>query len=427
MNLYDSNKIINHLKSFNTYKFVDSYKDSNLIILNTCSIRKKSELKVFNYLNKLKKLKIFNNKTIVCLCGCLATHLKDKIFSRTNLVNIICGPKSIQNLNNLIIKFVKYKKRLIDIKNRNISENINKILSDNVKINSFVTIMEGCNKFCSYCIVPFTRGFELSRKPESIINQICYLSKNKIIEINLLGQNVNAYNSFFKNGIKCDFTDLLCLISKINKIKRIRFTTSHPYNFNNKLINSYKYLSKLVNFLHLPVQSGSNKILKLMGRKYTIEYYKEIIYKLLYIRPNMLFSTDFIVGFPNETEKDFLMTLDLIKEIKFDYSYIFMYSPRQGTISFNMIDNIDNNEKKRRFKEIKKLIIENVSEINKKMLFNIYKILVEGFSKKDFSYLFGRTENNRKVFFIGKKNLLGKLVSVKIYKISTYYLYGKLV
>ncbi len=429
MNHYDSNKILNLLK-INNNLIVDNYKDSDLIILNTCSIRKKSENKVFNFIEKLRSFKKTNSNLIICVCGCLSTHLKDKIFLRNNLVDIICGPQSIHKLNKLIYKFIKYKKKIIYIKSSKIDKNYiyNKDFdNNNIKLSTYVTIMEGCNKFCSYCVVPYTRGKEISRSPEKIIDEICYLSNNNIREINLLGQNVNAYSGTFDDGNLCSFSSLLNIISKIDKIKRIRFTTSNPYNFNNDIINCYKNIKKIVSYLHLPVQSGSNKILKLMRRRYNIELYKELINKILYIRPNMIFSTDFIVGFPGEKEKDFLLTLDLINELKFDHSYIFIYSPRPGTESFYMKDNIDLIEKKRRFKEIKLLIDNNIIYWNKKMLNNNYKILVEGYSKKDSKFLFGRTENNRKVYFIGNKNLLGKLINVNITDISNKnYLYGNL-
>ncbi len=429
MNHYDSNKILNLLK-INNHLIVDNYKDSNLIILNTCTVRKKSEDKVFNFIEKLRTLKNNNSNLIICICGCLSTQEKQKIFLRNNLVDIICGPQSIHKLNKLIYKFIKYKKKIIDVKSYKIDKNYiygKNLNYNNFKFNTYVTIMEGCNKFCSYCIVPFTRGKEISRSPENIIDEICYLSKNNIYEINLLGQNVNAYSGVFKNGKLCSFSNLLYMVSKINNIKRIRFTTSNPYNFNDDIINSYKNINKIVNYLHLPVQSGSNKILKLMRRKYTIEWYKELVNKILCVRPNMIFSTDFIVGFPGETEKDFILTLDLINQLKFDHSYIFIYSPRPGTESFYMNDNIDLIEKKRRFKEIKLLIDNNVIYWNKKMLNNKYKILVEGFSKKNSKYLFGRTENNRKVYFIGNKNLLGKIISININDISNKnYLYGNL-
>ncbi len=431
MNYYDTTKIINYLNNYNKfYKIVDNYNKSDIIILNTCSIRKKSEEKVFNFIKKFRNIKILNKNLIICLCGCLAVQEKENIFIRSNLVDIICGPQSIHNIHNLIINFIKNKKKIIDIKSYNINKNINSKLinyKNNIKLYSYVTIMEGCNKFCTYCIVPFTRGREISRSPEKILDEICYLSNNNICEINLLGQNVNTYLGVFNNKKLCSFSNLLKLISNIKNIKRIRFTTSHPYYFNNDIINSYKNIKKIVNFLHLPVQSGSNKILKLMNRKYNIEFYKELINKILFVRPKMIFSTDIIVGFPNESEKDFILTLDLISEIKFDNSYIFMYSPRPGTKSFYMNDNIDILEKKRRFMEVKKLIDNNILYWNKKMLFNKYKILIEGVSKKNKDYLFGRTENNRKVYFLGKNNLLGKLIYVKIIKIEKYYLYGNII
>ncbi len=434
MNHYDSMKIINHLNYFNKYKFIKSFYNSDIIILNMCSVRKKSEDKVFNYLKKINILKLNNNNLIVCICGCFSLKSKNIFLKDYDIINIIFSSKYINNLHFLINEYKKKKKKIIYINNyKNIYKSnikdlyIKKNYFKNVKVYSYVSIMQGCNKYCSYCIVPFTKGKEISRSPEDIINEICYLSKNNIKEINLLGQNVNSYNSFFSNGNICKFSDLLYLISNIKDIERIRFTTSHPIDFKDDIINCYKNISKIVNYLHLPVQSGSDKILKLMGRKYNILYYKELVNKILSVRPNLTFSTDFIVGFPNESENDFILTLDLINEIKFDHSYIFMYSPRPGTKSYNYIDNIDMVEKKRRFFEIKKLIDKNVLYYNNKMLGNKYKILVEGLSKKNRKYLYGRTENNRKIFFLGNINLLGNLINIKIYKLKNNYLYGKLI
>ncbi len=434
MNHYDSIKIINHLDYFNKYKFIESFNNSDIIILNMCSVRKKSEDKIFNFLKKLKIIKLNNPKLIVCICGCISQYTKNFFLKKFNIINIIFNSKYINNLHYLINKYLKYKKKLIYLNNLNINyeyntENlyIKKNYLNNIKVCSYVSIQQGCNKYCSYCIVPYVKGNQISRLPENIINEICYLSKNNVKEINLLGQNVNSYKSVFKNGNKCNFSDLLYLISNIKNIERIRFTTSHPVDFTNDIIECYKYINKIVNFLHLPIQSGSDRILKLMNRRYSVSFYKELVVKILSIRPNLTFSTDFIVGYPNESENDFLLTLDLINEIKFDHSYIFMYSPRPGTKSYKYNDNIDILEKKRRFLEVKRLIDNNFIYYNKKMLGNNYKILVEGFSKKNKKYLFGRTENNRKVFFKGNLKLLGNLIIVRIIKIKDNYLYGKLI
>ncbi len=429
INEYDSSKIINLLETLGDYKQIIDYKIADLIVLNGCSIRQKSENKLLNFINKIEKNRV--KKSILCVCGCVASQKGNELFLYNDIVNIICGPQSIYKLYYLILEYLRFKKKIIDIKSFNLEKNffLNKNNNnENIRLSTYVPIMEGCNKFCSYCIVPFVRGREISRLPDNIIKEINYLSKYNINEINLLGQNVISYKSFWLNGKLCNFSSLLKKISYINNIKRIRFTTSHPIDFNDDIIYTYKVIPKIVNYLHLPVQSGSNKILKLMNRKYCIEYYKELINKILDVRPKMIFSTDFIIGFPGETEKDFLLTLDLIKELKFDHSYIFIYSPRPGTKSFLMKDNISLLEKKRRFYEVKKLINKNIIYWNKTFLNKKLIILVEGVSKKNSSYLFGRTENNRKVYFLyNSHSILGKLVKVRITKMEINYLYGNLI
>ncbi len=429
MNQYDSNKIISYLNSSGNYKIVNFIsKDIDLIILNTCSIRQKAQNKLFCYLDRIKLIKKNNPNMIVIVCGCVATQERKKIFLRNNIVDIIFGPQNLNKILYLINKFKKKRKKVIDINLSSIKKkfsNSNYYLGSR-RTSSFVSIMEGCNKHCSYCIVPYTRGREISRSPMEIISEICFLSSKGICEVNLLGQNVNAYSSFLSNGKKCNFSYLLNLISEIDGIKRIRFTTSHPNNFSKDLILSYKNIPKIVNFLHLPVQSGSNKILKLMRRGYTIEYYKKLIDSILSVRPNMIFSSDFIVGFPGENLDDIKLTLNLISEIKFDNSYIFIYSPRPGTRSFYTNDNINIEEKKNRLLMLQNLIYKNSIYWINSMLYTKQNILVENYSKNNLEFLYGRTENNKIVYFKGNKELIGKLVNVNITNIKKNSLYGNL-
>ncbi len=429
MNKYDSSKIIAYLlKYFNNFIITKNILKSDFIILNTCSVRQKAQNKLLYFFDKIKKVKIINPNLIVAVGGCIAVQEKEKLFLKFNLIDIIFGTHNIKKLPFLIKNFQKNKNKIIYVKFTNkINKNINSINYYNSIISkSFVSIMEGCNKFCSYCIVPFLRGKEISRTPEDIINEIYNIVNMGIVEINLLGQNVNAYSSFFNNGKKCNFSNLLYLISEIDNVKRIRFTTSHPSNFNNDLITAYKNISKIVDFLHLPVQSGSDRILKIMKRNYTINDYKKIIDNLLNIRPNMIFGSDFIVGFPTENKDDFNLTLKLIYDIKFDSSYSFIYSPRPGTKSFYMKDNISIFEKKNRLYKLQKLLYDNSVYWNNILLNSIQEIIVEGISKRN-NFYYGRSRNNKIIYFKSGRNLLGKLLNIKVNLIKNNCLYGKLI
>lgn len=360
MNQYDSNKIVYYLNKFEKYIIVDSYDAADVIILNTCSVRHNAQEKLFHLLGRIQEYKNRKSNVIVCVGGCVSVQEKKNIFLRSRTVDIIFVPKNISKIYYFISQFRLNHKKIInfDVVSENDYKYSNTLLEK--KFFSYVTITEGCNKYCTYCIVPFTRGKEVSRNPEIIIKEIKYLVNKGVQDINLLGQNVNSYISCYKNGFKCDFVDLLYNISEIPGVNRLRFTTSHPVNFTDKLIMAYKNIKQLVNYLHLPVQSGSNVILQKMHRNYTIELYQDIIKKILLVRPNMLFGTDFIVGFPGETEHDFNLTLKLVLEIKFDTSYLFIYSPRPGTIASNMKDNVSLLEKKSRLFKLQKLIKQNI-------------------------------------------------------------------
>ncbi len=431
MNHYDSNKIKVYLSNDNNYVLSNNLLEADLIILNTCSVRQKAQDKLFFFLDRIKDIKKKKKHIIVAVGGCVSVQEKENIFLRSNIVDIIFGPQTLHKISNFIKKFEKNKKKIIDIEFSNIEKDKNFSMNFNSNFNrrtlSYVSIMEGCNKCCSYCIVPTTRGREVSRLPENIISEICRLSLYGISEVNLLGQNVNAYHSVFKNNKKCNFSDLLKLISKIKGIKRIRFTTSHPNNFTDELISTYSKIKKIVNFLHLPIQSGSNRILKLMRRNYTVEYYEELIKKILFVRNNMIFASDFIVGFPTENKKDFKLTLDLISKIKFDNSFVFTYSPRPNTISSKMLDNISIEEKKYRLYKINNLLHLNSIYWLNKMVYSRQTVLVENISNKNLGFYFGYTENNKIIYFKGNKELLGQLVNIKITKLYKNSLYGTLI
>ncbi len=431
MNQYDSNKIRTYLNIYGNYKLVYSLVNVDLIILNTCSVRQKAQDKLFFFLENIKNIKRNNKNLIIAVGGCVSVQEKENIFLRSNIVDIVFGPQTLYKIYDLILNFEKNKKKIIDVDFDNIEKDVNITNNLNINLNrrslSYVSIMEGCNKFCSYCIVPYTRGREISRSPENIISEICRLSLYGISEINLLGQNVNSYCGKFKNNKKCNFSCLLKLISKIKGVKRIKFTTSHPNNFNEELINMYKKSKKIINFLHLPIQSGSDKILKIMRRNYTVEFYKKIIQKILFIRKKMVFGSDFIVGFPTEDNRDFNLTMKLISDIKFDNSFVFMYSPRPYTKSFNFKDDVDILEKKERLYKINNLLYKNKLYWLNKMLNTKQSVLVDNFSRKIPNYLFGYTENNKIIYFKGNKKLLGKLVDIKITKLFNNYLYGNII
>ncbi|CAL4043426.1 tRNA-2-methylthio-N(6)-dimethylallyladenosine synthase [Buchnera aphidicola (Tetraneura ulmi)] len=425
MNEYDSELIEKQLTT-KKYKITKNPEKADILILNTCSIREKAQEKVFHQLGRWKKIKKKKPNTIIAVGGCVATQEGKKIYKRANYINIVFGTQTLHKLskmiemahysNNLIIdiSFNTFKKFKIKKETKIIKK----------KISSFVSIMEGCNKYCSFCIVPFTRGKEISRPVNHILKEIKQLSENGVREINLLGQNVNSYLGIGRYNKMCKFSELLQMVAEINGIDRIRFTTSNPFQFTDDIINVYKTTKKIVNFLHLPIQSGSNRILKKMKRLHTIQEYKEIVNKLINIRKNIQISSDFIVGFPGETEQDFLETIKIIEEIKFDMSFSFIYSKRPGTPASKMKDLTSIQEKKERLYFLQKKINEQTLFWSKKMLNKKKTILVEKESENKIFNLKGKTENNRNVFFKGEKKLIGNFTKVKITSFSTHNLYG---
>ncbi|WP_343192043.1 tRNA (N6-isopentenyl adenosine(37)-C2)-methylthiotransferase MiaB [Buchnera aphidicola (Formosaphis micheliae)] len=427
MNNYDSSIISRILKKENNYDIIDTSETADILILNTCSIREKAQEKVFHQLGRWKNLKYKNPNLIIAVGGCVATQEGEKIKERAKYVDIIFGTQTLHRLSNMIKNVHKSKNTVIDITFPKI-EKFDYILKPDVsQVSAFVTIMEGCNKYCSFCIVPYTRGREISRPYNDILHEIYQLSKTGVKEINLLGQNVNAYKIFNKNGTIYKFSELLRDVAKIETIKRIRFTTSNPIEFTDDIIEVYKDTPKLVNYLHLPVQSGSDRILKLMKRSHTISEYKKIIKKILKIRPNIHISSDFIVGFPGETSHDFQKTLSLVREIKFDTSYSFLYSPRPGTPASKLLDNIQEHEKKQRLYTLQKLINQQTEYWNKKILHSTQSVLVEGISKKNIMKLSGRTDTNKIVHFTGSPKMIGTLVNLKITHYYQNSLKGELI
>jgi tRNA-2-methylthio-N6-dimethylallyladenosine synthase len=426
MNEYDSSMIVNLLEKDN-YIITENIEKADIFILNTCSIREKAQEKVFHQLGRWKKLKNRNPDIIIAVGGCVATQEGKEIFKRANYVDIVFGTQTLHKLPNMILQSKKNRKRAINITFPKL-EKFNYVLKPKkILYSSAISIMEGCNKYCSFCVVPYTRGNEISRPCDDVLFDISNLAEKGTREIILLGQNVNAYQGITFNGGICYFSELIRLVAEINGIERIRFITSNPLEFSDDIVEVYRDTPKLVSFLHLPVQSGSNKILHLMKRSYTIEDYESIILKLINARPNIQISSDFIVGFPGESQEDFQKTIQFIKKINFDMSFSFIYSARPGTPASEMEDNLHLIEKKERLYLLQNLINTQTMMWSRKMFGTIQSILVEGYSKNTNLKLYGKTENNRTVVFSGTSKMIGNFVNVKITKIHTHSLEGVLV
>ena len=413
MNEYDSSKMVDMMCTERGMEQTKDPSEADLILLNTCSIREKPQEKVFSQLGRWKPLKNQNPELIIGVGGCVASQEGENIIKRAPYVDIVFGPQTLHRLPKLYDDAVKTRTPSIDTSFPKIEKFSSLPDAINVNPSAFVSIMEGCSKFCSFCVVPHTRGLEVSRPPEQILNEIKNLAERGVREINLLGQNVNAYRAKDMHGIKLRLADLLHLVADIDGVDRIRFTTSHPLQFTDDLISSFEN-RKLANYLHLPVQSGSDRILKLMERKHKIELYIDRIEKLRSIRPDISISSDFIVGFPGETDVDFEETIDLINKIKFDQSFSFIFSPRPNTPAAEMIDDVPYKEKLRRLNELQALINQNANKISQSMIGSEQNVLVEKQSKKDHHQITGRTENNRWVNFDGPRDLIGSFVNLHI-------------
>ena len=426
MNEHDSENIEGLLIELGFTK-TDEMDDSNIIILNTCSIRENAHNKAFGMLGRIKHLKENNNNNIiVCLCGCMAQEevVVNEILDKYKFVNFVFGTHNLYDLPRLIYENIENKKTDVCVYSYegDLIENIPVKRSNNYK--AYVNIIYGCDKFCTYCIVPYTRGKQRSREMSDIINEVLDLKKNGYQEVTLLGQNVNAYGKDLEN--KSDLAILLKEVSN-TRIPRIRFITSHPWDFTDEMINVIKENSNIMPYIHLPLQSGSNRILKLMGRKYTREEYKILFNKLKEI-PNVSITTDIIVGFPFETENDFNDTIDMVNYCKYDSAFTFIYSPRNGTPASKLFldDKTDISVKENHLYQLNEIVNKYSKENNMKLLNTIQLVLVEGLSNKD-KELFGYTENNKLVNFKGSKDLIGKIVRVKIIDAKSFSLDGEII
>lgn len=426
MNEHDSEKISWILENMN-YIETNNIEEADFIIYNTCLVRENAEVKVYGNVGSLKQLKRQKPDLMIAICGCMMQReeARNVILSKHKHVDIIFGTHNIHKLPQLINNHLQTGETIVDIfeDGREIIENINSNRKYSYK--AYVNIMYGCNNFCTYCIVPYTRGRENSREPENIIKEIEELAKNGCKEVTLLGQNVNSYGKTLK--MDYGFTDLLKDINNIDGIERIRFMTSHPKDLSDELINCYATLDKLCEHLHLPVQSGSNKVLKEMNRNYTREDYLKIINKLKKSVPNISITTDIIIGFPGETEDDFNGTLELVKEVRYDSAFTFLYSIREGTKAAKMENQIDEKMKHNRFQRLTDTLNEIALDINQQLVGETMEVLVEEVSKNNAEVLTGRTRSNKLVHFKGNEELIGSLVNVKIENVKTFTLEGSLV
>ena len=420
MNEYDSNRIYDTVKKIG-YEKTDNYEEANCYLLNTCHIRDKAKDKVYHEIGRVKKIFKKKKKPLVIVAGCVAQAENQEMLKREPYIDLVIGPQAYHKINNTILNYVekqKFEETEFDAVSK--FEYLSKIKNNSSKVSSFLTIQEGCDKFCHFCVVPYTRGPEYSRPFNQIIDEAKSLVEQGAKEIILLGQNVNAYSN---NGLR--LSNLILEIEKINEVKRIRYTTSHPRDMTDDLIEVYKNSKKLMPLVHLPVQSGSNKVLELMNRKHAIEEYINIYERLREINPAIEFSSDFIIAYPGEDEQDFNETFSLIKKIKFINSYSFIFSPRPGTIA-EKLELIDREISLKRLKKIQQQLFDHQIEKNKSLENNIIEVLVEN-QTDDKTKLFGRSEHMTSVIFDGNEESIGKIVKVKINKSNQNTLFGEVV
>ena len=421
MNEYDSNRIYDSIKKIG-YEKTENYEEANCYVLNTCHIRDKAKEKVYHEIGRVKKIFRLKKKPLVIITGCVAQAENQEMLKREPYIDFVIGPQSYHKINDTILDYIKKKKKIevTDFDPVSKFKYLSKIKNDAGKVSSYLTIQEGCDKFCNFCVVPYTRGPEYSRPFNQILDEAKYLIDNGTKEIILLGQNVNAYS--YKDY---KLSDLILEIEKFNGLKRIRYTTSHPKDMSEDLIEIYKHSKKLMPLVHLPVQSGSNKILELMNRKHTIDEYVKIFDKLKEINSNIEFSSDFIIGYPGENEKDFNETLSLIKRINFINSYSFIFSPRPGTVAADL-ELIDKKISMERLEKVQNLLFNNQVRMNKSLENKILNVLVENLTE-DKTQVFGRSEYMTSVIINGNKSDIGKIVQVKIQKSNRSTLFGEVI
>jgi len=426
MNEYDSSKMADVLMASHHLEKTNNPAEADVLLLNTCSIREKAQEKVFSDLGRFRALKEANPDIVIGVGGCVASQEGQTILKRAPYVDLVFGPQTLHRLGDMLTEVREKHKSVLDISFPAIEKFDNLPEPRAEGPSAYVSIMEGCSKYCSFCVVPYTRGEEISRPFDDVLAEIVSLSDQGAREIHLLGQNVNDYRGQTNEGDIADLALLIQYISALDDVERIRFTTSHPVAFSNSLIQAYAEVPKLANHLHLPVQSGSDRILAAMKRGYTTLEYKSKIRRLRKVRPDITITSDFIVGFPGETEADFEDTMNLIHDIGFDNSFSFIYSPRPGTPAAQLPDNVSMEVKKQRLAVLQNRLTLNTQRISEAMVGTIQRILVTGPSKNNPHKLSGRTENNRVVNFTGSPDLTGKMIDIKITEGRPYSLTGEL-
>ncbi len=421
MNEYDSNRIFDSVKKIG-YEKTEKYEEANCYLLNTCHIRDKAKEKVYSEIGRVKKIFRSKKKPLVIIAGCVAQAENQEMLKREPYIDLVIGPQAYHKINDIILNYTEKNKKIEETEFDAVSKfkYLSKIKNGDGKVSSFLTIQEGCDKFCHFCVVPYTRGPEYSRPFNQILDEAKYLADNGAREIILLGQNVNAYDN---EGYR--LSDLILNIEKLSEIKRVRYTTSHPKDMTEDLIEAYKTSKKLMPLVHLPVQSGSNKILGSMNRKHSIEEYLSTFDKLKEINPKIEFSSDFIIGYPGEEDQDFKDTIRLIERVKFINSYSFIFSPRPGTVAENL-ELIEKKTSIERLEKIQSILFENQIRMNKSLEGKVINVLVENLTD-DKSKAFGRSEYMTSVIFNGKKNDIGKIVQVRIKDSNRNTLFGEVI
>ena len=426
MNVYDSDKMADVLGASHGLELTDVEGDADVILINTCSIREKAQEKVFSQLGRWRALKEKNPQLIIGVGGCVASQEGEALVRRAPYVDIVFGPQTLHRLPGMLEQVRNTGKTAVDISFPEIEKFDNLPAPGAKGPSAYVSVMEGCSKYCTFCVVPYTRGEEVSRPLDDVVAESAQLAAQGVREINLLGQNVNAYNGLMHDGFDADLALLIHYVAAIDGIERIRFTTSHPVEFSNSLIAAFGEVPALVDFVHLPVQSGSDRVLAMMKRGHTVLEYKQKIRRLREVRPDICLSSDFIVGFPGESEQDFEATLSLIRDIGFDQSFSFIFSARPGTPAAAFADDTPLEVKKERLARLQALIATQADVISRNMVNSRQRILVEGRSRKSRQQLAGRTENNRVVNFDGHPRLIGHFVDVVITEALSHSLRARL-
>ncbi len=426
MNVYDSEKMAELLRVSHDLELTAHAEEADVVVLNTCSVREKAQEKVFSDLGRLAELKASRPDLVIAVGGCVASQEGDALVSRAPCVDLVFGPQTLHRLPQLLDARRVSGVAQVDVSFPEI-EKFDALPPARVEgPTAFVSIMEGCSKYCSFCVVPYTRGEEFSRPLSAVLSEVSELCSRGVREVTLLGQNVNAYRDFSDPSRDVDFADLLAAVSALPGIERLRYTTSHPLEFSDRLIAAHGQLPKLATQVHLPVQSGSDRILGAMKRGYTAAFYRDLVARLREAVPGLSLSSDFIVGFPGETEADFEATLDLIESVSFDGSFAFAYSPRPGTPAASLADTVPESVKKARLQQLLSLTDATAASVSAAMVGSRQRVLVEGPSRRDALELCGRTDNNRVVNFAGEMSLVGQFVDLTITDVAHYTLRGRL-